>query len=404
MTTYSSTVSTTAIHTTATTTTSQSLPPGVIWMGSGWAVNNYIGSTWNAPLVNDDAGIDVVVRCFGSGCSPGCYSCGTLGWEIYNASTGGSIYGNSNPANMSQVLRYGNGLRTGGSYYVEVTASVQWQILVEQYNGDTTTTSSTTSASSTTATSMTTTSTTAATSTTASTSTTQSGSTPTSTSVQCPASITTASSFTCTAYVNPESATGVVTFRTQSAGSITMYHHCTLSGGSCTDTFTYNGDVGGGSTVTITAAYDGDSTHAPSTSPSVVIQVEGLSTTTTTTTSAPAFRYYTVSITYVVTNSTICNPYPLVQCTWSGTISWPNGIGYSNYVIGPTNGGATYNVNYPQGLVGQPGNPITWSLSMNTPPSQSVLTLTVTDANGNVVLQQSTASSNTTDISGSYQP
>src|SRR5207249_86952 len=133
MTAYSSTVSTTAIHTTTTTTATQSLPPGVIWMGSGWAVNNYIGSTWNAPLVNDDAGIDLVVRCFGSGCSPGCYSCGTLGWEIYDASTGGSIYGNSIPANMSQVLRYGNGLRTGGSYYVEVTASVQWQILVEKY-------------------------------------------------------------------------------------------------------------------------------------------------------------------------------------------------------------------------------------------------------------------------------
>ena len=268
----------------------------------------------------------------------------------------------------------------------------------------TTTQTSATAPTSTTAATTGSTTTSTSTSTTASTTV---GTTSSNTSLQCPSLITTTASFSCTASVSPSAATGAITFSTQSGGSLTNYHHCTLSGGSCSDTFTYNGDVGGGSTVAITANYQGDGTYAPSTSSLVDIQVQGMSTTSTTTSTTSAYVTYTLSITYVVTNSTICNPYPLVQCTWSGTITWPNtsctnGC-YSSYIIGPINGNSVYHVSYSTAFIGQSGYSMTWSLSMITPPSESTLTLIVTDQNGNVVSDQNTTPC-TSGFSGSYQP
>lgn len=253
-------------------------------------MSDYVGSVWIAPVVNYYSGVNVIVRCFGDGCVPCSIECGTLAWEVYNASNSYPIYGNSIAANMSTILRYGDGLRTGGSYYVEVTASVPWQVVVEQYSGVATTTSSVTSSPTTTTT-------------------------------------------------------------TTSTSSTSL---------------------------------------------------------TTTTTTTPSVVWYTMSIGYVVTNSTICSPSVPWSCSWSGTITWPDASCtdgcYVSLVLGQTSGDATYHIDYPEAFVGQSGYAITWSLSMNTPANQSTLSVTITDANGNVVAHQSTTPTGPASLSGSFQP
>lgn len=128
-------------------------------------------------------------------------------------------------------------------------------------------------------------------------------------------------------------------------------------------------------------------------------------TTTTTTTSTStsntqdfAFRLY---VTYTITNQTMCNPYPFVQCNWSGTITWQDGTCsycYANYALGSSQQDASY----PVTLLGC-GYPVTWTLSMSTPTNESSLVLVIKNSSGTIVYQQGTSPGGNPSLKGSYE-
>lgn len=124
-------------------------------------------------------------------------------------------------------------------------------------------------------------------------------------------------------------------------------------------------------------------------------------TTTTTTTTSSVDLSYHLNVIYTISNQTMCDPYPLVQCTWTGSINWRSAACYlgCSYVIGPTHGDSSWSV-----TLSGCGSPINWSLSMNTPTNQSTLAVTITNANGFVVYSQSTSPGGSSGLSGSWAP
>jgi hypothetical protein len=104
-----------------------------------------------------------------------------------------------------------------------------------------------------------------------------------------------------------------------------------------------------------------------------------------------------------VKNETYCLPYPLIQCDWTGNINLenPGCQCWMNLIIGPTHGNGQYSILVWAGQAGD-GMNVNWNLSINTPPSQSVLTVQIVAPDGTVVLEQNTDSPPSTSLTGSY--
>ena len=167
-------------------------------------------------------------------------------------------------------------------------------------------------------------------------------------------------------------------------------------------------------TNSISTSQTGTTTSSTATSSTSETSSTSTQTQSTTTVSASCSTAnssndcFIATVTYYVPNPATCAENPNVaQCKWDGVINWEGTNGASGYTntlnLGGNQGSYSFAIYYYVGFLNE-GYPISWTVRMYTPVSNSTMTFTLADQSGVTLVQQSTAQTGYYMLFGNYYP